>query len=161
VTIAHNYDNYDDDEKMLVLRIVEITQKHAPREKTLNDEKISSMTLLASAITHEIGNPLNPIRLRLQLMRRQFKSLKNLDERMKLEMSAGVCLDEIAKLDSIVKNFLHAIRLQKPKLTSLPLCKVLDDIIDLMEAEFKSLNIEVINRIGPLPLILGDYFQLK
>ncbi|MDR1890646.1 MAG: PAS domain-containing protein [Puniceicoccales bacterium] len=161
VTIAHNYSNYDGDEKMFVLRIVDITEERALSEKTLHDEKISSVTLLASAVAHEIGNPLNAISLRLQLMRRQFKSLKNVDERMKLEMSAGVCLDEIARLDSIVKNFLHAIRPQKPKLTSLPLGKVLDDIIDLMEAEFKSLNIEVINRIGPLPLILGDYSQLK
>jgi PAS domain S-box-containing protein len=160
VTVTH-YSNYDDDEKMFVLRIVDITEERTLSEKTLNDEKISSVTLLASAVAHEIGNPLNAISLRLQLMQRQCKSLKNVDERMKLETSAGICLDEIARLDSIVKNFLHAIRPQKPKFTSLPLGKVIDDTIDLMEAEFKSLNIEVVNRIGPLPLILGDYSQLK
>lgn len=161
VTVTHNYSNYDDGERMFVLRIVDITEERASAEKMLNDEKISSVTLLASAVAHEIGNPLNAISLRLQLMQRQCKSLKNVDERMKLETSAGICLDEIARLDGIVKNFLHAIRPQKPKFTSLPLGKVLEDTIDLMEAEFKSLNIEVVNRIGPLPLILGDYSQLK
>ncbi|MDR0742629.1 MAG: PAS domain-containing protein [Puniceicoccales bacterium] len=160
VTVTH-YSNYDDSEKLFVLRIVDITEERALSEKTLNDEKISSVTLLASAVAHEIGNPLNAISLRLQLMQRQCKSLKNVDERMKLETSAEVCLDEIARLDSIVKNFLHAIRPQKPKFTSLPLSKVIEDTVDLMEAEFKSLNIEVVNRIGPLPLILGDYSQLK
>jgi hypothetical protein len=45
-------------------------------------------------------------------------------------------------------NFLYVIAPQKPKLTSLPLGKVLDDIIDLMQAEFKCLNIKVINRLG-------------
>ncbi|MDR2777013.1 MAG: PAS domain-containing protein [Puniceicoccales bacterium] len=160
VTVAH-YSNYDDNEKLFVLRIVDITEDRVLSEKTINDEKISSITLLASAVAHEIGNPLNAISLRLQLMQRQCKSLKNVDERMKLETSAGICLDEIARLDSIVKNFLQAIRPQKPKFTSLPLGKVIEDTIDLMEAEFKSLNIEVVNRIGPLPLILGDYSQLK
>jgi nitrogen-specific signal transduction histidine kinase len=78
-----------------------------------------------------------------------------------LETSAGICLDEIARLDSIVKKFLYAIRPQKPIFTSLRLGKVIEDTVDLMEAEFKSLNIEVVNCIGPLPLILGDYSQLK
>lgn len=71
VTVAHNYSNYDDDEKMFVLRIVDITEERALSEKMLNDEKISSVTLLASAVAHEIGNPLNAISLRLQLMQRQ------------------------------------------------------------------------------------------
>ncbi|MDR2778820.1 MAG: PAS domain-containing protein [Puniceicoccales bacterium] len=161
VTIAYNYNNYGSDEKLFVLRIVDITEERALSEKTLNDEKISSVTLLASAVAHEIGNPLNAISLRLQLMQRQLRSLKNVDERMKLEASAGICLDEIARLDGIVRNFLHAIRPQKPKLASLPLGKILDDTINLMESEFKSLNIEVINRTEPLPLILGDYAQVK
>ncbi|MDR1528106.1 MAG: PAS domain S-box protein [Puniceicoccales bacterium] len=160
VTVTH-YSNCDDNEELFVLRIVDITEERALSEKMLNDEKISSVTLLASAVAHEIGNPLNAINLRLQLMQRQCKSLKNVDERMKLETSAGICLDEIARLDSIVRNFLHAIRPQKPKFTGLPLGKVMEDTIDLMEAEFKSLNIEVVNRIGPLPLIFGDYSQLK
>jgi PAS domain S-box-containing protein len=78
VTIEHNYSNYDGDEKMFVLRIVDITEERALSEKTLNDEKISSVTLLASAVAHEIGNPLNAISLRLQLMRRQLSLCKML-----------------------------------------------------------------------------------
>jgi signal transduction histidine kinase len=161
VPIAHNYGNYDDDEKIFVLRIVDTLEEPALAEKALNDEKISSVTLFASAVAHEMDNPLNAIGLRLQSMPRQLKSLKNVDEPMKLEMSARVYLDKIAGLDNIDDNFLQAIRPQKPKLTGLPLVKVLDDIIDLMEAELKSLRIEVINHIGPLLPIFGDYSQLK
>jgi nitrogen fixation/metabolism regulation signal transduction histidine kinase len=85
-------------------------------ETTLNDEKISSVTLLARDIAHEIGDSRNTISLRLQLMRRQFKSLKNVNKRMKLEISAGVCLDEIARLDRIVKNFRDMIRPHKAEI---------------------------------------------
>jgi signal transduction histidine kinase len=146
---------------MFVLRIVDVTEERTASEKVISDEKISSITLLASGIAHEIGNPLNAIGLRLQLMQRQFMAVKDCDERAKLEASINICLGEISRLDSIVRNFLHAIRPQKPRMADISLNKVLDDALNLTEVEFKSLNIDVANNVGQLPIVRGDFSQLK
>ncbi|MDR2737573.1 MAG: PAS domain-containing protein [Puniceicoccales bacterium] len=161
VTVTRGGGDYEGEERMFVLRIADVTEERASSEKTLNDEKISSITLLASGVAHEIGNPLNAIILRLQLLQRQLKSIKDFDERRKFEASVGVCLDEISRLDGIVRNFLQAIRPQKPRMLDVSLNKVLANAISLMDAEFRSLNIEVISNLDQLPLILGDFAQLK
>jgi PAS domain S-box-containing protein len=151
----------DGDEKIFFLRIIDITEEQSTSERILNNEKISSITLLASGVAHEIGNPLNAIGLRLQLMQRQFRLMRDQGERMKLETSVNVCLDEISRLDGIVRNFLHAVRPQKPKFADVSLNKVLGNTLALMETEFKSLNIKVSSNMKQLPIILGDFSQLK
>ncbi|MDR1595453.1 MAG: PAS domain S-box protein [Puniceicoccales bacterium] len=162
VTATVMPDDYrDDDQRMFLLRVIDITDEKMTSEKALNDEKISSVVLLASGVAHEIGNPLNAIGLRLQLIQRQLTLIKDCDDRMKLETSIGVCLGEISRLDGIVKNFLHAIRPQKPKMDDISLASVLNDTLALMEAEFKSLNVNVANNVGQLPMVRGDFSQLK
>jgi signal transduction histidine kinase len=160
VTVT-NAGSYDGEEKMFVLRIIDITEERAMSEKVLNEEKISSVMLLASGVAHEIGNPLNAISLRLQLMKRQLKFSMDDDECARMETSLNVCLDEIARLDGIVRNFLHAIRPQKPEMKDVTLDQVLNGTLGLMEGEFKALNIRIVNRVKPLPPILGDSNQLK
>jgi hypothetical protein len=103
VTIVYNSGNYDDNERMFVLRIVDATDECALSEKVLNDEKISSVTLLPSAIANEIDNRLNAISVRLQLMQRHFHSLKNIDQRMKSFMSVGVFWMKLQDLIVLLK----------------------------------------------------------
>ncbi|MDR3144274.1 MAG: PAS domain-containing protein [Puniceicoccales bacterium] len=161
VTVARDCGECDGADEMFVLRIVDITEERAVSEKTLNAEKISSVMLLASGVAHEIGNPLNAIALHLRLMQKQFRAIKNADARAQMETSAGACLDEISRLDGIVKNFLQAIRPQNPKMEDVQLADVLRSAIELMAAEFKSLNVAVANNAGQLPIILGDAGHLK
>jgi signal transduction histidine kinase len=94
-------------------------------------------------------------------MQRQSKFVRDIDERAKLEESIGVCLGEISRLDGIVRNFLHAVRPQRPKMVDIALDEVLCGVISLMEAEFRSLNIKIVNNVKKLPLIFGDFAQLK
>jgi signal transduction histidine kinase len=150
-----------DDERLFVFRICDITDERSATEKNISDEKIASVMLLASGIAHEIGNPLNAISLRLQLMQKQMRAMEDADCRQKLEISTKICLDEISRLDGIVKNFLHAIRPQKPNFCDASLGKILGTTIALMEGECQALNVKIINNAGDLPLILGDASQLK
>jgi signal transduction histidine kinase len=160
VTVAQDGE-CDGGDGMFVLRIVDVTEERAVSEKVLNAEKISSVTLLASGIAHEIGNPLNAITLHLKVMQKQFRSIKDGDVRAQIEKAIDVCLDEISRLDSIVKNFLQAVRPQKPKMVDIQLAEVLSTAIELMSAEFKSLNVKLVNNVRPLPTILGDEGQLR
>jgi signal transduction histidine kinase len=80
---------------------------------------------------------------------------------MKMKMSTGSFLTKLHDWIVLLSFFSHATRHQQSKLTRFPLDIVLYDIIDLMEGGCKFLNIEITNCITPLPLILGDYSQLK
>jgi len=74
---------------------------------------LNVLTLLAAGVAHEIGNPLNSLNIHLQLAERKLrKAPAKLREELRgiLEVSRG----EIKRLDSIVKNFLSAIRPTKP-----------------------------------------------
>jgi signal transduction histidine kinase len=152
---------FGDDGGAFIMRIVDVTEERSVSEKALNDGRLSSVTLLAGGIAHEIGNPLSAISLRLRLMGKQLETIAAGDVRERLETSLAICLDEISRLDGIVKNFLHAIRPQKPRLTDVFLERILAVTISLMEAEFKAQNIEVIDGVGQLPVVLGDPDQLQ
>ncbi|MDR1432779.1 MAG: PAS domain-containing protein [Puniceicoccales bacterium] len=161
VTMTAMRGDGEGDEKMFAVRIADVTEARSTSEKALNDEKISSVMLLASGVAHEIGNPLNAIGLRLQLMQRQCKLVRDREGRGKLEVSIGICLGEISRLDGIVRNFLRAFHPQKPKMDDVSLDKVLEEALALTDVEFKSLNIKVVCNVGKLPTVLGDFSQLK
>lgn len=150
-----------DNQHMFLLRMSDITEERSLNEQNMNQERTASVMLLAGSVAHEIGNPLNALSLRLQLMQRQFSYVKDKSARMLLEQSIKICRDEISRLDSIVKNFLHAIRPKKARRCDVHIDHLLRESIELMEAEFDALNIKVSCDIPVLPVIIGDSDQLK
>ena len=150
-----------DKQHMFLLRMSDITEERSLNEQNMNQERTASVMMLAGSVAHEIGNPLNALSLRLQLMHRQFDCVKDKSARSKLEQSIKICRDEISRLDSIVKNFLHAIRPQRARRCDVHIDHLLRESIELMEAEFHALNIKISCNIPVLPVIIGDSDQLK
>ncbi len=76
---------------------------------------MNALTLLAAGVAHEIGNPLNSLHIHLQLMER---SVQKLDDGAKAELqqSIDVARSEVNRLDSIVTQFLRAVRPSQPQL---------------------------------------------
>src|SRR5438309_7582183 len=97
----------------IILR--DITESRRSAEKTIESERLNALTLLAAGVAHEIGNPLNSLNIPLQLMERAARKLDG-KERDELEQSIKVARDEIGRLDSIVTQFLCAIRPSKQQL---------------------------------------------
>src|SRR5206468_7554882 len=97
----------------IILR--DITESRRSTEKTIESERFNALTLLAAGVAHEIGNPLNSLHIHLQLMERKVRRLdgKVHDE---LQESIDIARSEISRLDSIVSQFLKAIRPSKPQL---------------------------------------------
>src|SRR5438552_16076282 len=87
----------------------DITESRRTAEKTIESERLNALTLLAAGVAHELGNPLNSLNIHLQLMERQARKLKG-KERNELQHSIEICRGEINRLDSIVTQFLRAIR---------------------------------------------------
>lgn len=143
--------------------IRDITDERESTEAMIESERINSIFTLAASVAHEIGNPLNSMKIHLELMNRKLARLELDDSKKKsLKNSVAVCLEEISRLDDILKNFLGAIRPQKPILAKTNLMEIVFDVLAVQKAELENRNIRCSVKQGKdLPVVLGDMSQLK
>jgi len=143
----------------IILRDVTETRQRA--ESTIESEKLSAITLLAAAVAHEIGNPLNSLNIHLQLMERELKKLPAAQaERVREDLR--VARDEIARLDQIINQFLRAIRPTQPELQPTAVNDVIAETLALMEQEIGDRDILVEQELAEgMPRLLLDRAQLK
>src|SRR5216683_1062038 len=92
---------------VMILR--DITESRRTAQQTIESERLNALRLLAAGVAHEIGNPLNSLHIHLQLMERSVQKLHD-GEKAELEQSIDVARSEVNRLDSIVTQFLKAIR---------------------------------------------------
>lgn len=148
---------------VVILR--DITADRESTEEMIESERVNSIFTLAASVAHEIGNPLNSMKIHLELIRRKLKNLSIPDEKAAgtLNNSVCVCLEEISRLDEILKNFLGAIRPQKPALVKTNLLEVVIDVLSVQKAELENRNIRcsMTQACKDLPVVLGDESQLK
>ena len=140
----------------------DITAEKKSTAELIENEKISSILLLAAGVAHELGNPLNSLTIHLQLIDRKLKKLKASKETRSLEDSIKVCRDEVTRLDGIIKNFLEAIRPRPPNLTEVNLPEVIGEVLSFQAKELEDRGITVDGEPPPgTPVIMADRDQLK
>ena len=69
----------------------DITREKNSTAELIENEKASSILLLAAGVAHELGNPLNSLTIHLQLIERKLKKLKESKETRSLEDSIKIC----------------------------------------------------------------------
>ncbi len=150
------------DARRFAVILTDVTRdKHATAQQ-LEDERTSSILLLAAGVAHELGNPLNSLTIHLQLITRKLKKLKASKDTDSLVESVDVCRAEVARLDGIIAHFLEAIRPQPPDLAELDLAEVLAEVLRFQQREFADRRIAVeLEASGDLPLVMADRNQLK
>lgn len=140
----------------------DITGEKKSTDERIENEKVSSILLLAAGVAHELGNPLNSLTIHLQLIERRLKKLQGSKEARSLEDSIRVCQDEVTRLDGIIRNFLEAIRPRPPDLAELNLVEVIEDVLRFQARELEDRGIEVEAELpAATPVIMGDRNQLK
>ncbi len=143
----------------MILR--DITESRRSTEKTIESERFNALTLLAAGVAHEIGNPLNSLHIHLQLMERK---VRKLDGKVKEELQEAIAISraEITRLDSIVTQFLQAIRPSKPILHPENVNTIVDEALRFFAPEIEDRDIVVEDELRPdLPLIELDRDQMK
>jgi signal transduction histidine kinase len=143
----------------VILRDITESRKHT--EETIQAEQLNALTLLAAGVAHEIGNPLNSLNIHLQIMERRLRKLPEA-QRKELTKSIDVAKDEISRLDTIIRQFLGAIR--PTQLVRQP-----ENINQIVEESERFLGPEIADRDvlvqlelrADLPLLEVDRTQLK
>jgi len=144
---------------VMILR--DITQSRRTAQQTIESERLNALTLLAAGVAHEIGNPLNSLHIHLQLMER---SLQNLDDGAKAELqhSIDVARSEVNRLDSIVTQFLRAIRPSRPQLRPENLNTIVEETMRFFTPELHDREIVVEQELrSDLPVLQVDRDQMK
>lgn len=143
----------------LIMR--DFTERHRAAQETLESERIAALQLLAAGVAHEIGNPLNSLTIHLQLLERRLRKLPA-EQQNTLLQPLEVAQEEIKRLDTIVTQFLRAIRPAPLQRTPHDLNSLVSDAAEFLGPELKSRNILLELELAPgLPFLEVDQDQLK
>src|ERR1700736_5794828 len=143
----------------MILR--DITESRRSAQQTIESERLNALTLLAAGVAHEIGNPLNSLHIHLQLMERKVRELDG-PVRSELQQTIDVARAEISRLDSIVTQFLRAIRPSKPQLHPENLNVIVEEAVHFFGPEIRDRDVVVEQELrSDLPLSQVDRAQMK
>ncbi len=143
----------------MILR--DITESRRSAQETIESERLNALTLLAAGVAHEIGNPLNSLHIHLQLMERKVRELDD-NAKAELQDSIDVARSEIGRLDSIVTQFLRAIRPSRPQLHPENVNTIVEEAVRFFAPEIRDRDVAVEQELrSDLPLLQIDRDQMK
>lgn len=141
-----------------VVLVIDITERRASQRRLEQAEKLAAQTTLSAGIAHEIRNPLNSLSIHLQLAKknlgdlrhrwkeieRQYPQVEEPGSFQKIEGNLQVIRDEVERLDTVVKNFLLAVRPQQPNWSFSPIDPLITSTLRLLEPEFSQHHIRIV-----------------
>jgi PAS domain S-box-containing protein len=145
-----------------VVILTDITRDKAATGRQIEDERMSSILLLAAGVAHELGNPLNSLTIHLQLIGRKLKKLKRTPDLDSVSDSVRICREEVQRFDGIIRNFLEAIHPRPPDLAEVHLPDVLAEVLRVQRHEIADRGIAIeAETPATLPAVMADRGQLK
>ena len=125
----------------------------------LKAQRLAAWREVAQRIAHEIKNPLTPIQLSAERLRRRLSSNRSPEEKRLLEEATGTIIQEVDGLRQLVDEFSRFARM--PALTPKPtdLARLLEGVVVLYRESHPSLSIRSV--FSDLPPIEVDPDQIK
>ena len=126
------------------------------RDELIQVERLATAGKMAASFAHEIRNPLSSMRMLAQMLMRKKESSA------KWEQSMRYILEEIERIDVIVKGLMDFARPASLELAPHNLNQVLQEVLNLMEANLSHHQIQLVKKLDPnLPAIRFDSNKLK
>jgi two-component system, sporulation sensor kinase E len=143
----------------MILR--DITESRRTEQQAIESERFNALPLLAAGVAHEIGNPLNSLNIHLQLIEREARK-RDGAKTAELQESVEVARAEVNRLDSIISQFLRAIRPTRPQLKPESINSIVEEAVRFLAPEIKDRDIVVEQELrSDLPLLKLDRDQMK
>lgn len=148
----------DGSEYLLLIR--DDTERLAAGEEDAEAEQFNLVTYMASAVAHEIGNPLNSLGLNLQLMQRKLAKL-DADAQEKLTPLLESALGETRRLDTLLRQFLQSVRPGRIQRETVQLNELIARVLEVLEPEMAPRGIGIQQSLSKdLPELSADGGQL-
>jgi signal transduction histidine kinase len=124
-------------------------------ERIESATRLSTLGELSASLAHEIRNPLASIRLVSDNLR------DTLDGSARESEYLDILRKEVARLNSVVEQYLSMTRSQKSKPKEVDINQAIREVLQLVRQPARRQSISLDFRKGDIPLIEGDQVQLK
>jgi two-component system, NtrC family, sensor kinase len=134
----------------------DITERVRMEEQMSQNEKLTSLGLLAAGVAHEVNTPLAVISNYIQMLSKQ---LPREDERQK---TIEKIVKQTFRASEIVNNLLNFSRTGAAEFVEINLNSILDETLSLVQHPFKTGRVTIIRNFGEnLPFVLGSSTKLQ
>jgi PAS domain S-box-containing protein len=152
----------DEKEEGAVVIFRDVTRERATTAESIESERLYALSLLAGGVAHEIGNPLNSINIHLQLLDREIGCLADEVAKLELKELVDVSRKEVARLDTIIRQFLKALRPTLPERKPMKLARLAEETLEVMQHEIKDRRMLVeLDFPEEIPSVAVDETQVK
>lgn len=125
-----------------LLYIRDVTQRKLDEARLRRAESLASLTTMSAGMAHEIKNPLGSIGIHIQLMQKALKREKECQKDF-LNKNLNILSEEVERLNSIVVDFLFAVRPMDVSLKDRSVDLILNECLELVKPELDEAGIEL------------------
>ncbi len=122
--------------------IRDITERKLAEARLRRAESLASLTTMSAGMAHEIKNPLGSIGIHIQLMQKALNRNENCEKDF-FSKNLNILSEEVERLNSIVVDFLFAVRPMDVNLKERSLEALMTESFELIKPELQELNIDL------------------
>jgi len=149
----HQEDEFADLGESFNVVSARLTREHQEGllSKSALSRRLAALGRVSSGIAHEVKNPLNAMRIHLELLRMQATEAPGTHEHI------TVLRDQMRRLDEVVQGFLTFTRPEQLSITPIAPLALIEDLLPVVEAEAGKTGVTIeVDVPGDLPDIAGD-----
>ena len=139
----------------------DVTEKKHAEARLRRAESLASLTTMTAGMAHEIKNPLGSIGIHIQLMQKALNRDENCEKDF-FNKNLNIISEEVERLNSIVVDFLFAVRPMDVSLKEKCLAGLMQETLELVQPELAEEDIELeVDYEEDVPMVQIDEKLMK